>query len=156
MVKIVVMSDNHGKTHHIENIYLANQDADYFIHCGDFEDDDIFLEKFISVSGNNDIGSSFPKNQTLEIEGYKIEVCHGNQFDYYERTFNMYEYAKQQGIDILISGHTHIPNNECIDHIHLINPGSTARPRSNSKPSYAILWLDQGSIHVEFQEYIEN
>ena len=149
MKKIVIMSDNHGATNHIEKVRLKNPDADYYIHCGDFESYDDVVDGFIAVTGNNDWGSALNKYESLEVEGYKILICHGQQFGYFSREQYMVEFAKENHIDILISGHTHMPLNEVIEGIHLINPGSTYLPRGGSLPSYAILTIDQDQVQVE-------
>lgn len=153
MKKIVIMSDNHGQTNQINEVLKRHPDADYFIHCGDFESYDDVVENFVAVRGNNDWGSSLPKYQTLMIEGKKIVVCHGEKFGYFNREYYMELFAKENAIDILISGHTHMPLNEVVDGIHLINPGSTYLPRGGSLPSYAIMYLDLDHVEVEFVEY---
>lgn len=151
MKKIIIMSDNHGQTNHIDMIYEKyHLEADLFIHCGDFESYDDVVDCFVAVPGNNDWGSNLEKIKYITIEGMNVCICHGQQFGYFNRECYMIEFAKEHNIDILITGHTHIPMFKCIDGIYLVNPGSTYLPRGNALPSYAIMQIDHGKVSVKF------
>lgn len=57
--------------------------------------------------------------------------------------------------DILLHGHTHIPANESIDGITVMNPGSVSIPKENSWHGYMIIengtytWYDfDGNSHI--------
>ena len=57
--------------------------------------------------------------------------------------------------DILLHGHTHIPVNESIDGITVMNPGSVSIPKENSWHGYMIIkngtytWYDfDGNSHI--------
>lgn len=57
--------------------------------------------------------------------------------------------------DILLQGHTHIPVNESIDGITVMNPGSVSIPKENSWHGYMIIengtytWYDfDGNSHI--------
>ena len=45
------------------------------------------------------------------------------------RSQQLYYIAKELGVDVLISGHTHQPMVEKIDDVILLNPGSPTQPR---------------------------
>ncbi|MGM0431852.1 MAG: YfcE family phosphodiesterase [Spirochaetota bacterium] len=53
--------------------------------------------------------------------------------------------------DILISAHTHIPRLEYREEtgLYILNPGSVARPRGASRPSYAIITPE----YIEIREF---
>ena len=53
-MKIVVVSDSHGKNDILNAIREKHPDAGLFIHCGDLEDDPMFYPGYIVVRGNND------------------------------------------------------------------------------------------------------
>ena len=48
-MKIVIVSDTHGSRKNIENVCECNPDADMLIHLGDVEDDEDYIELFLSV-----------------------------------------------------------------------------------------------------------
>lgn len=152
MKKIVIMSDNHGCYQHVDRILEDNKDADLFIHCGDHEGYDEQLDKFIAVRGNNDWTSSLENIQIVEFENYRIAVCHGHQFGYYNKEEHMIEFCQDNEVDILFTGHTHMPMDIEREGIRMVNPGSTALPRGGYPATYAIMTLDGGKIDVEFIE----
>ena len=53
-MKIVVVSDSHGRNDILNAIREKHPDAGLFIHCGDLEADPMFFPGYIVVRGNND------------------------------------------------------------------------------------------------------
>src|SRR5579875_1711207 len=52
--------------------------------------------------------------------------------------------------DLVIVGHTHVPLEHSIDHIHVYNLGSISNPmRAQLEASYALLDADAGGYHLE-------
>ena len=41
--------------------------------------------------------------------------------------------------DVLVHGHTHVPKCECVQKVHVLNPGSVSIPKENSWHGYMIL-----------------
>ncbi len=56
----------------------------------------------------------------------------------------------KKNINIVISGHTHRPEDVVFHNIRFINPGSACYPRQSSRGSVAILNLNSGEAQVEF------
>jgi putative phosphoesterase len=54
--------------------------------------------------------------------------------------------AEEQQADILLFGHTHIPDIAEKDRCIIINPGSASDPRGNSNESYAVIEISDGRI----------
>ncbi len=79
-MRIIVISDTHGLTCSIEDVFLRNKDADLFIHLGDGERDlDSFLSenpaytnKTIHVAGNCDWGSLSPGLRSFPLAVIKF------------------------------------------------------------------------------------
>lgn len=149
MKKIVIMSDNHGDAYALTDIMALEDDADYYIHCGDSEARLQDLDGFVAVKGNNDWSLDLPEVSTLNIEGHHLVITHGQYFGYFDREKKMYQFLQKNHGDILISGHTHMPLVKEKDGLWLINPGSTSWPRGGSKRSYAVLMIDHEKVHVE-------
>lgn len=150
--KIVVMSDNHGYRNIIEEIKEQESDGDYYVHCGDSEGIIEELHGWISVRGNNDWMANLPDETVFEVEGIKFLVTHGQRYGYFNREAAMIDDLMHYGCDVLLSGHTHMPQFECVDGFYLINPGSTTLPRGGSCKSYCVIYVDNGNINVEFKE----
>jgi putative phosphoesterase len=49
------------------------------------------------------------------------------------------------GIDVLLHGHTHVPRNEVVQGVRLLNPGCITRPNRGAPSSYAWLELTKGA-----------
>ena len=147
MKKIVIMSDNHGEDAMLLKVKRLEQDADYYIHCGDSETFDFqLLNDYYSVKGNNDWHLNLPSQIIMEVEGHKIIVTHGHHFGYFNREYAMNDFLTQNNADILICGHTHMPMYTKDGDFYYINPGSTSFPRGGSERSYGVLFLDKDNL----------
>ncbi len=154
MKKIVVVSDNHGASLSVDLIKEQNEDADIFVHCGDSEGTEDDLEGFIAVSGNNDWTSNFPVAEKFDCEGVAFLVTHGDRYGYFDRDRQMVEDLKYSNCDVLLSGHTHVPQFKEVDGFTLINPGSSRLPRGGSNKSYMVLYVESGKIDYELIELV--
>ena len=118
-----------------QNVIDAFSDVDLILHAGDLTSLDVVeeLEKIapvMAVQGNMDRvnGINLPKAKTLEVEGVKIGIVHGEVYPRAD-TQQLVYLAKQLDVDILVSGHSHQPKIEKTDGVLLINPGSPIVPR---------------------------
>ena len=108
------------------------------------------------VRGNNDFFSDLPREEEIDIGGYKAFITHGHP--YYVSLDS--EYIREEGaarkVDIVMFGHTHKPYFEQKDGITVLNPGSLAYPRQEGgKGSYMIMEIDQeGKAHFN-QKYLD-
>ena len=55
--------------------------------------------------------------------------------------------AKQLLVDVVIFGHTHIPENTYIDNILFFNPGSTVLPKNGGLGTFGMLEIVEGDIN---------
>lgn len=67
-MKILVVSDSHGRDENLEQAVMQETPFDMLIHCGDVEGREIFIEAFTEcpchiVSGNNDFFSDLPREE---------------------------------------------------------------------------------------------
>lgn len=149
-MKIILVSDSHGKDEALDKVLETYPDADAFVHCGDIETYPECYPQFITVRGNNDIYYDYPEEQTLHIAGHGIYITHSHHFMYTHRLEQMEEKAKSLDCDIVFYGHTHIAADDEVNGVRLINPGSLWRSRDGRGPSYAIVDLDSYHVDVEF------
>lgn len=151
-MKIIIVSDSHGEYKILESIYLKNQDADIFIHLGDYELPEYLMSRYLYIKGNCDFLSDAPVKKDVEYNGLKFHLEHGDRLAF----SNFSEYIKSLNCDVFLFGHTHKKFEKYIDNILVLNPGSLTRPRDGNKGSYLILTIDkQKNIKYEFKE-IEN
>lgn len=149
-MKVILVSDSHGKDEALEAVLKAYPDADAFIHCGDIEADQSQFPSFVIVRGNNDLFFDYPEERILEIGGHRLYITHSHQFMYSKRVAQLASMAKSKYCDICCYGHTHIAADEMCDGVRVINPGSIWRSRDGRGPSYAIITLEEESVDVEF------
>ncbi|MBQ9673608.1 MAG: metallophosphoesterase [Ruminococcus sp.] len=129
-MKILVFSDTHGDKLSMQSAIKSHRDADVVIHCGDGEDDVnsaklLYPDKaYYNVRGNCDWGSSLDVALELVFEGKKLFVTHGHIYNVKWGKQNLIMAAEERGADIVLYGHTHIPENEYYDGLYVFNPGS--------------------------------
>ena len=137
-----------------QNVIDAFSDVDLILHAGDLTSLDVIeeLEKIapvMAVQGNMDRvnGINLPKAKTLEVEGAKIGVVHGEVYPRAD-TQQLVYLAKQLDVDILVSGHSHQPKIEQTDRVLLINPGSPIVPRLADR-TVMLLEIHDKEVDVE-------
>ena len=147
MIKICLCSDNHGDYDVIQRILSANPDCDYYIHCGDSMLETDQLSPFISVQGNCDYYDEYDKRIVLEIADKRILLIHGNG---YIDNQDLLDYLiEEEKIDIVFYGHTHRFSDFIYENIRYINPGSCRNNRDGTRPSYALVYIDDDNITVK-------
>lgn len=144
-MKILVLSDSHGREEYVYSILNNNRDADIVIHLGDGENDmDLSLreipgitrKRFFAVKGNCDLMSSLPTTTYENICGYKFYITHGFKQQVKSGVSEIFLDAKNNERQVVLFGHTHRPFYEERDGIYLFNPGAVMRG------SYGIITID--------------
>lgn len=142
-MKILLLSDTHGRLDKVYEIYQKLNNIDLILHCGDYQRDAHTLEDtlgipVISVRGNCD-GVSRADHQIVDTPYGKILMTHGHiegvNYDYNHLLY----LAEEKDCIAACFGHTHVPLCQDIAGIYLINPGSLTLPRDGTNGSYAIL-----------------
>ncbi len=141
-MRILIISDTHGRNENVEELKQIEGKFDLVIHCGDGASDfNYFSELFdclvTGVSGNCDMFSQEPKVLHLNIEGKLIHIEHGNRLPIYNEQ-TLLDFAEENGYDVVLFGHTHKQILLERYGVYVINPGSISRPR-DGVPSYTIL-----------------
>lgn len=150
-MKLLVISDSHKGGEVVDRIIRRQTDAKHIFFLGDHADDIddlryVYTDRnFYILSGNCDFFSSYPNVSMEKIAGHSILYAHGHTFGVKEGLNNLCEAAKSRGCDIVLYGHTHIPDITYKDGMYLINPGSCTKPR-NSKPTYALIDISEKGI----------
>lgn len=146
---IVVLADTHiPKKAKIIPKAMENdlKKADLIIHAGDWQVPEVAeeLKKYAPVEGvtgnvdDDKMGMLFPKKKKIEADGFIVGITHG---DGKSKTTEQraLEVFKDEAVDILIFGHSHIPVLKKQDDTVLFNPGSPTDKRRQKQYSYGIL-----------------
>ena len=158
-MKILIVSDTHGRLGNVEMVLEKVKPIDMMIHCGDIERDEEYLRMIAGcpvymVSGNNDWGLALDRELMIQIGKYRVMVTHGHHYSVYYDLNALAQVAKDKGADVVMFGHTHVPAIERIDGITLVNPGSLTLPRQYGRvPTYAFIEIDEdGEAHFTISE----
>ena len=149
-MKILIVSDTHGRDEKLEAAVAVEQPFDYLIHCGDVEGREFFIEALAEcpctiVAGNNDFFSDLPREDEIVLEVHKIMVTHGHNYGVSMDLYGISEETAARECEMVCFGHTHKPVIEKKNGVLVINPGSLSFPRQEGRqPSYAVMELHEG------------
>lgn len=148
---IGVVSDTHRDKTIFQRIAEALEDTDLIIHLGDNVQDvegikEYYKKKIINVRGNCDFGRKEPLELLEEVEGVKIFITHGHNYDVKYNMLKLKYRAQELGADIALFGHTHVSVIEYEEGIWFMNPGSASLPR-DAYSSVATIEINEGKIN---------
>jgi hypothetical protein len=125
--RIGIISDTHGLLRPEAERLLAG--VDHIVHSGDIGDPDIIdalgrLAPVTAIRGNVDTGdwaAAYAETELVRLAERSIYVLHDL------KTLQIDPVAR--GIDVVVSGHSHVPKIETVDGVLYLNPGSAGRRR---------------------------
>ncbi|MGE5416234.1 MAG: metallophosphoesterase family protein [Acidobacteriota bacterium] len=147
----MVVGDTHGKCDSITSEIRKLPGIDLILHTGDFHQDGIYISKRLDIEtkvvvGNCDHGVKGSKEILLKTANRKILITHGHEYNVKHTLNNLYFRAREKKADIILYGHTHIPNLENMGDMWFMNPGSPTYPRGGSHASYGIIEIADGQV----------
>jgi putative phosphoesterase len=151
-MKLAILSDTHGNYPLAVKALELTDRLDYVIHLGDTADDAEIIEmtigcEVIKLSGNCDATKKYPELITTTISNRKFLLTHGDQFSVKNGLGLLQQRAQEDGADVILYGHTHIPSIMKIDGMLFINPGSLKQ--TSSTKNFAILSIENDGITAE-------
>jgi putative phosphoesterase len=136
MFRIAVIADTHDRFP--ESVADAISAADEIWHLGDvcraatLETIRQIGPPVIVVKGNNDFFQPWPMEELLERHGVTCRLIHIPPRP-----------TKLGTTHLLLHGHTHVPRDEVVEGVRILNPGSIGKANKGAPPSYA--WLHLGT-----------
>lgn len=157
-MKILAISDTHGKLNKIRDIWPKLTGIDLIIHAGDLISDAKKLEKefripVASVKGNCDGSCSSKDIIILDTECGSILITHGHMQNVKYHFNGLLYLAMEKNCRAVVFGHTHKAFIDQESGIYLINPGSLTLPRDGSDGSYAIIRTSEDDINASIVYY---
>lgn len=154
-MKVLIVSDTHGRCYYLERAIARVSPIDLLIHLGDLAGDEQYIRAIAGcpvelVSGNNDFFTDIPREKLIEIGEHLIMITHGHRYGVNFGVAQIKETARLSGADIVMFGHTHQPLIDLTDDaIYAINPGSITQPRQAGQiPTFIIMEIDsRGKVH---------
>jgi len=101
------------------------------------------------VAGNCDFSNTYPKEDTITINGLKIFFTHGDLYNVKSTMNSIAIKAESIGADVVLFGHTHIPLKEEYRNTIFMNPGSIPKPSPWAKGKYiGVIEIDDEGVIV--------
>jgi putative phosphoesterase len=163
-MKLVVISDTHGRKHRVREVLERHRDYEAVLFLGDGLGDieSESLCGLAAVRGNCDAFSALwnggvANERMLCFGSFKVLMMHGHLYGVKSGIDRAVAYAASRDADILLYGHTHIrqekyyPQGSEVGGIVLkkpmwvFNPGSLGQP-TDGVPSYGIIEIRNGSV----------
>lgn len=152
MFRLGVISDTHGLLRPEATAFLRG--CDHIVHGGDIGKPEVLaaltgLAPVTAIRGNIDHGdwaSGLPENRRVTLAGICLYVLHDlAQLDIDPVT---------DGIDVVVSGHSHRPLATRRDGVLYLNPGSAGPRRFKLPVAVAELVVDGRSIEPRIAELV--
>jgi uncharacterized protein len=152
-MKIVVISDTHmpKKAKQLPERLLNDlEDCDFIIHAGDWQTMELYNElkqygPIIGVNGNVDgpeLKSLLKTKEILRAGNFHIGIVHGHGTGKTTEK-RAIETFKDDEVNCIVYGHSHIPVLKEINGIIVFNPGSPTDKRRQQEFSYGILTVGE-------------
>ena len=128
-MRIGIVSDLHGRVP--AALHDEFRSVDRILCAGDVGRQDVLWEletiaPVICVAGNNDWSiPKLPQSSNFTLGGVHFFMTHIPKF----------RLVPAEDVDVVIYGHTHIPQDEVRNGVRYLNPGSARQPRGGSEPS---------------------
>lgn len=147
-MRILVLSDSHRHPAGVMAAVRSQPRAEVVVHLGDGADDLDAVRPlreqtmFLTVAGNCDFASLLPYEQTHTFDSTKFFMTHGHRYFVKNDLTLLEQKAREEGAQIALYGHTHIPKVEYRDGIYLLCPGSV----SGYHPTYGIVDITKAGV----------
>ena len=150
VLRIGVISDTHGLLRPQVAPQLAG--VAHILHGGDIGRPEVIDElrriaPVTAIRGNVDTADwakSYPETETIRLGGRSIHMLHDL------KTLRLD--PKASGIDIVISGHSHVPKIETLGGVLYVNPGSAGPRRFKLPITLAILEVTAGGVRASLRD----
>ena len=129
-MRILVISDSHGRYSGIESAVQTHPEASHLIFLGDGANEMEEIASFYPqltchiLAGNCDFRSDKPFCEITTVGGKRIYCTHGHEERVKWGLGELISRARAEKADIVLYGHTHTPVNTYDDGLYIFNPGS--------------------------------
>lgn len=160
-MKAVIVSDSHGRFGGIQDVIEREAPFDLFLHAGDIQGSIGRIEEWAgcpvyAVKGNCDWSGDYPQERMVPFGSHRIFLTHGHRYGVKTEHRTLAMAAKEQGADVAVHGHSHVPAVNEGYGVIVLCPGSIAEPRQqNRRPTYMVLETVPGKGLVWEIKYLE-
>jgi len=133
--------------------------VDMILHAGDLGDSELLFClapcPVVAVAGNTDRPHpDLPPQRLLTLAGCRIVLVHG--WGGGDRiAADVFRHFAAERPDVIVFGHSHVPENRRVEGMLLFNPGSPTRPRSRAGATVGLLDIANGDVAGEILPWRE-
>jgi putative phosphoesterase len=147
--RIGIISDTHGLLRPEAERGLTG--VNHIIHAGDIGRPEIVdalrrIAPVTAIRGNVDCGEwarEYPDTKLLRLAGKSIYVLHD---------LKTLQADSAAGIDVIVSGHSHVPKMTTVGGVLYLNPGSAGRRRFKLPITFATLEVTPEGMRPEIHD----
>ncbi len=169
-MKLIVISDTHGRAHRIEEVLSRHNGYDMLLFLGDGLRD-LYGKEYLGavcVRGNCDTflpcGEAVYAERMLDADGVKILMMHGHEWGVKSSHARAAAHAARLEADVLLYGHTHTAEEKyypegselcgCVleKPLYVFNPGSLGKP-NGADASFGVIEIKKGQILLSHGKY---
>lgn len=149
-MRVGVISDTHGLLRPEASALLAG--VEHILHAGDIGRAEVVAQlariaPVTAIRGNIDVGgwaAAFPETARVSLAGRSIYLLHDlGRLDLDPAA---------EGLEVVVSGHSHRPSAETREGVLYLNPGSAGPRRFTLPIALAILELDAAGVRASLRE----
>lgn len=149
MFRIGIISDTHGLLRPEAERGLTG--VDHIIHAGDIGRPEIVdalrrIAPVTAIRGNVDSGEwarDYPDTNLVRLAGKSIYVLHD---------LKTLKAERGAGIDVIVSGHSHVPKIDTVGRVLYLNPGSAGPRRFKLPITLATLEITPDGMRPEIHD----
>ncbi len=163
-MRVIVVSDSHGEKKNVLSVskIAREENVNKIIHLGDdYDDADFLVEQGIQLERVPGVYSAYyaekdvDNRKIVEFEGWKLLLTHTKEKHENDLPDDISpeDMVRDNKVNIVLYGHTHIPAIAKQGNVYLINPGHLkSTDKKGFEPSYAILDIDKQTINVTIKK----
>lgn len=155
-MRIGLVSDSHGWMDDLEAAVRQMGAVDAIFHMGDCIADARQMKSWTSapvfmVKGNMDAWEEGNLMVKTTLAGKTILSCHGHRYNVKSEYSTLRYKALEEGADVVLFGHTHVPMIDESPELLMINPGSVALPHSGQKTFGILTIAEDGTMEASIE-----
>ena len=157
-MKALIVSDTHGSLWNFQTV-IEKEKPDRVFHLGDSHNKEEEIKVYAGVPvdivrGNCDGGFCLQDEIVTTVMGKKVFMTHGHYYGVYSGISQIARRGEELGCDIVMYGHTHVPDISYYGKMTIVCPGSLTEPRQERRiPTYAIMEnTEEGKIEIKIVE----
>ena len=148
-MRIGLLSDTHGYLR--PEVFSLFRGVDQILHAGDVGTPSILTDlktiaPVTAVWGNTDgfdVRACTTGESEVELAGMCFALVHGHRVAEFDQLADMFPRASA-----IVHGHSHVPRDDLVNRIRMLNPGSAGPGGVGWAPSVAIVEVQDGFMNV--------